>query len=932
MTEQSAPPSTPDGLTPWSQPRSDFWFGLATALAAFVLYALTVQRTVSFWDCGEFIACAVSLGIPHPPGAPLFVAIGRVLALLPTATDVGLRVNLISVISGALAVGLGYLLLARVLRRWVLAGPDFWGRDWLVFMASQVGAGMMGFSATVWANAVEAEVYGITLFMFLIIVYSTLVWIDRRESSSGPRLLLFVSFVAALGMGAHMMVFLAVPAFWLTVFLLHKPYRSSPVIWSGAVGTLMVTFTGVEAYLFALSFLIGLGILRSGLVRVTRARHFSWIALVWLVLLYFLFQVALPLREPLFGTESAGNAFGDWVASFHWGGFDWLATMLVVAGAWFAAVRYARGATPLQSVHWKIGTGVVACALVAFTLHLYIPIRSCHDPAIDENNPESWVAFKGFLERKQYGRESMVTRMFHRRGEWKNQLGRHPRMGFWSFFEKQYGIKSGPLDVANPERSGYLPPAFILLFLLGLFGVGYLAAVYWQAGLPLLLTLLLTTVGLVGYMNFADGTHYNPRVTDQAYLEVRDRDYFFSTGFALFGLFIGLGVGGFMRLFRDPRKRRLWAPVVVVSSAVFLFALPGKTIMANYWPSDRSRDFIPYDYAYNMLASCDRNSILFTNGDNDTFPIWCLQEAYGIRTDVKLINLSLSNTHWYIHQIKNRMGVAFDLPDDQIDRLVPSAQRGRIQDQVIDIVLLSNRWQRPVHFGASVPEGSRVFQGATLDSNLQIVGMTLKLTRERAPLDVDRALTMKRYRDDFRFRGVNDATIFKTEATRRIADNYATGLLFVADSYRREGLLDSAVAVVNFAIQLRPELLQARAYLAQMAGEYGREGLLDTLLAKTPAQMQAELYYNYGLAAELRGLAVGARPAYRQALALDARHVQAFRRLASGLYDSGAFDSLLGLIDAWIAANPEDTTGPLLRADIVSLLNSRETGPASGQP
>jgi tetratricopeptide (TPR) repeat protein len=237
-----------------------------------------------------------------------------------------------------------------------------------------------------------------------------------------------------------------------------------------------------------------------------------------------------------------------------------------------------------------------------------------------------------------------------------------------------------------------------------------------------------------------------------------------------------------------------------------------------------------------------------------------------------------------------------------------------------------------VHFGSSVPAGARVFQGVTLDSNLQIVGMTLKLTRERAPLDVDRTLTMERYRDKFQFRGVNDSTIYKTEATRRIADNYATGLLFVADSYRREGQIDSAAAVVNFAVNLRPELLQARAYLAQMAGEYGRSELFDTLIALAPAGMQPDLYFNYGVAAELRGEATEALPAYRAALALDGRHAQAFRRLASGLYDRGSFDSLLVVIDQWITANPDDTTGPLLKADVLSLLRSRGAVPGQSQP
>jgi hypothetical protein len=915
----------------WTQPRRDYVIAALVAMLAFLAYALTVQPTVSFWDCGEFIACAATLGIPHPPGAPLFVLVGRCFALLHTAGDIGLRINLVSVAFGALSVGLGYLLLARLLRRWIFAGPGAWGTEWLIAMSACVGTVLGGFGLTVWSNAVEAEVYGITLFLFLVVVHATVAWIDRRDTPAGPRLLIFATFAATLGMGAHMMVFLAVPALWLSVALWQKPYRSDPVLAMAAFATLLVTFTGVEAYVWNLFFVAALGLLYALLQRFGGSR-FLLASVPALVLgLFSLFAWLLPLREPLFPAETTGKPVADWFGAFHWASFDWAATVIVLVLALIAAWRASRRSETED--RWSLATGLAVASLVAFSLHLYIPVRSRLNPAIDENNPESWVDFKGFLERKQYGRESMVSRMFHRRGTWSHQLGRHPRMGFWSFFEKQYGLKSGPVDVADPERGAYLPPAFLLLFALGIFGVGYLAAVFRRVGLPFLVTLLLTTVGLVAYMNFADGTRYNPRAIDQAYLEVRDRDYFFTTGFALFGLSVGLGVGAFMRLFADPKSKRLWPGIVIMSSAVFLFALPLKTLRTNWWYSDRSRDFIPFDYAYNILASCDPNSILFTNGDNDTFPVWCLQEAYGIRRDVSLINLSLANTFWYIRQVKNQMGVAFDLPDAEIDRLRFSPERGRIQDQVIDIVLTSNRWERPVHFGTSVPEGSRVFDGVSLDSNLVIVGVTMKLVRERRGLDVDRDLTMKRYREDFQFRGLSDTTIYKSEATRRIADNYATGLLFVADAYRKEGLIDSAVMVVRFAARLRPELLNAYAYIAQLGGEYGRPGLLDTLLAFAPPWMRSDLCYNFGLAAELRGDSGWAPPAYRRALTLDSGNEAAFRRLAAGLYDRQSLDSLLALIDNWIQANPIDTVGPLLRRDVLLLMQRRsDPGAGGGQP
>jgi hypothetical protein len=900
------------------------YLALAVTAASAILYALTIQPTLSFWDCGEFIASAVILGVPHPPGAPVFLLIGRLFSLVPGIEDIGLRVNLVSLVSGAFAVGIGYLITTRIQRRFFFPRQAFWGREWLFFTAGVCGAGLLGFGNTVWTNSIEAEVYGITLFLFLLVMYTGLVWIDRRHTGDGARLLIFATFVAVLGLGIHMMVYLALPGFWLAVFLIHPPYARDWRIWLAALASGAVMITGVETYLWNLAFLGGLcAWWLWAPVRISRALR-GWFVPIWIVVLYAIFQTLLPLRVSISSPWIKSTGLAAWIDSFAWSEFDWLVTAGLIVTALIGCFMSA-GKSSSQRGSWALAGGIVAAALAAFTLQLYMPVRSAQDPRIDENDPETWRTFVGFLERKQYGRESMVTRMFRRRGEWSKQLGRHPRMGFWSFLEKQYGLKSGPLDI-NRLELGYLPPAFLLLVALGLFGVGYLFAVYWRAGLPLFLTLLITTVGLAVYMNFADGTHFNPRAGDQAYIEVRNRDYFFTTGFALFGICVALGVGAFLRVFLEPRKK-MWKPVLVVSSAVFLFALPIKTVVANYWQNDRSRDYIPYDYAHNMLNSCEPNAILFTNGDNDTFPLWCLQEAYGVRRDVRIVNLSLANTFWYIHQLKNRLHVPLELSDLEIDALRPKADLGRIQDQVINVVLESNQWQYPVYFGASAPAGSRVYRGESLDDNLRHEGMIMRLVQERAPRQMDRALTLQRYREEYRFRSVADSTLHMNEATKRIADNYATGILFLADAFRREGQPDSALGVAAMAARLRPQLDQPRVYMAQLAGERGLESALDSLVATSNPALVPDLYYSFGLTSESVGAGGRAQRAYRRALEANPDHEAAFRRVASQMYAEKALDSLLIVLDAWILHHPGDSMGPLLRTEVVDLMNQPDTSP-----
>jgi hypothetical protein len=819
---------------PFRQPRVDWYLALGIGLVAFVLYLLTVQRTVSFWDCGEFIACAVILGVPHPPGTPLFVLVGRLFSLLPTAADISLRVNLVSVVSGALSVGLAYLLGARLLRRWILNGLEFWGRELVVFTGAACGAMLFGFAATVWSNAVEAEVYGITLAIFVTIVYTGLVWIDWRYTPLGPRLLFFMSYMAVFGLGVHLMPYLAVPGLWLVVFLFHGGYRRDWRVWAGALAMMLVVATGTEAFMWNLTFLLGLGAWWLLAPAVNRRIVGGWIAPIWAVVLFILFEFTLPL-----------TMFQKW----GWGTFDWLTTIAIFLAS-FVGSFLARHEDPVSSRRrWGLMTGIVGSALLAFSLQGYIPVRAGLNPRINENHPDNWEAFKGFLERKQYGQESMVERMFTRRGLWQNQLGRHPRMGFWGFFEEQYSLRG---------------TAFILLFLLGLVpfvlpflrraGGGVGAYPEWipdryAVQLFLFLTLLATTIGLVVYMNFADGVFYNPNASDQAYLEVRDRDYFFTTGFALFGLCIGLGAA-WITAYLASRSRDFGRPLVTALCLGAFVLLPYATVKANWYRNDRSRNFLPYDYAYNILMSCPQNTILFTNGDNDTFPVWCLQEAYGVRRDVRVVNLSLVNTDWYILQMKNQFNVPMNLTDDQIrtrperlsdgrvfgkpiqpfmDRfrgyqhdLVPYIdQEGtlvRVQDQMIEQIVLANAWRDPVMMTGSYSGETKL----DLPNHSEMVGQNYRIVRSNGLGRIDLAESRRLYDSVYAYRSFADSSSYQDESATSLLWAYPEKMLQVSERYLAAADTAGAAHMAEKAREVLPAYWRTYDVLSELYSRLGR--------------------------------------------------------------------------------------------------------------
>ncbi|MFQ5453292.1 MAG: protein O-mannosyl-transferase family [Candidatus Zixiibacteriota bacterium] len=774
---------------------------------AFIVYALTVQRSFSFWDCGEFIACSYILGVPHPPGTPLFVLIGRIFSIIPFVEDVSYRINYISVITSAFTAMFSYLLTVRIVRYFFNNGDnDKSGLNrFIAYIGGISGALFVTFGRTNWGNSVEAEVYGMALALSVMIVWLTLIYFEKRGTFTASKVMILVFYLALLGIGAHMTVFLVVPTCAI-FFILKKDAttRDWLIICSFIITELLmiIVFSNVRngsSLFYMFSLIMGLTLI------VLLYKNINWAVLI---AISSVCTVMLAFTNYIFITPIT-------------------LAVLIILGILSEKYNW--------RLQWKTAIAIVVIAAIGMSVHAYIPIRSSLNPNIDENNPSrDWRTFVNFLDRKQYGQISMVDRMFNRRGTWSNQFGRHPHMGYWSYFEEQY------------STGGWV---FIIpFFALGILGIIVAIRKRLEIGLPFFTLFLLCSVGLIMYMNFADGIKFDINTGD-AYLEVRNRDYFFTPAFVFFGIAMGMGISAVMLFIKEkisqvnPGKQKL---AVMASSLLVL--LPGVSLAHNYHASDRSNNYIPYNYAANLLDTCEPNSILFTSGDNDTFPLWCIQEVYNYRNDVTVINLSLLNTDWYVEQMKNRFGVPISLSDEQIiwypyearpgleasrpramfnDRprrrrtdLQPSNFVGRIvkvQDMMVDEIVLENKWKKPIYFSAPPYAESPL----NLRSRAVSVGLLYKLEKDIPDklIDVDKGLDL--YMNVYRFDGYESTDVYRDENATGVFLGVGVNAVRIFDELRRLEQTDKARQIADKIIAVYPEYWQM--YLL-MVDIYEKEG------------------------------------------------------------------------------------------------------------
>lgn len=938
--------------------------GWGVFIIALVTYSLTVSPTASFWDCGEFIACAYELEVPHPPGAPLFLLVGRILSMFaPSPESVAFMVNMVSVLSSAF-MALFITWTTTMLAQRVLAPdsttkePDF--ATAFTILASGAIAGLTcTFIDTVWFNAVEAEVYAMSSMFTTAVFWLALKWEARADNPGNLRWIILIAYLVGLSVGVHLLPLLAIPAVVLLYYF--RKFK-----------------TTTQGIFIAIGIFIGIVVVvQIGVIQKT-----------W--------DVAWAIERLFVGTKNPTTGDTSGFGLPYGSGALFFAILLlggIVAGIWYAH----------KTQRTVLHTALMSILLIylGFSSYTIILVRSNADPAIDQNHPANAAQFLSYVKREQYGESSLLygpyynaqVRSFkdgsaryrvvpgedryifdgYRREPVYDPAGLRffPRMHNPSHYAsgpfgyQRYVSNKGqdPNNPADDKPTGLDNLAFFFDYQVGHMYFRYLFWNYvgrsdddqhsgWESGLEFgrfknmpddikhaptrnhyyALPLLLGLFGLIWHF-----MHDKKRAwvvttlwfmtglaivlyLNQVAQEPRERDYAFVGSFHTFAIWVGLGVCGLVQLLQGVKALRPRAHFV--AGGLALFMSPVLLVKENWNDHSRAGRFVAPDTAYNLLNSCEPNAIIFTNGDNDTFPLWYLQEVEGIRTDVRVVNLSLLNTDWYIYQLKYKtwndappvpislpeswyMGekngslpwqgqsITFEVPRDaiaqqgflneeelaQMDssmtvRVDPrmSGNYAYLQKQdvlVLDILtnIAKAGWERPIYFANTV--GPSNYLG--LQPYFRLEGLAYRILPVREPdynpQGIGRIHKEKMTNlvlNEFRYRNLNNPDVFFGETIERMVNNLRNSVYQLAEGYIQEAAqLEAAIVQDSTSAEENDPRLEEVDRLRAKAIEvldFSQEAISEEALKSSVSMLliSADMYSRAGAYAKMEEILTAA--------------------------------------------------------------------------
>lgn len=888
--------------------QSNNLIGWIVFMISLFVYALTLEETASYWDCTEFIATSYKLEVPHPPGAPLFLLLGRIFSLFAfgDVTKVAYAINMMSALSSALTVLFLFwsiVLFGRKILK--LTQKSIEENKWLLLSAGAVGSLSYAFSDSFWFSAVEAEVYAMSSLFTAFVVWAILKWDTITDEARANRWLILIAYVVGLSIGVHLLNLLSLPAIGLIYYF--KKFKTSK--W-GIVLTLIVS---------GLSILFINDLIIPGLP--TLAGHF----------------------ELLF-VNTFGLFFGSGAIVF----ILLLITFLIVA------IKYTqRSKSPLINTLTLAFTFI----LIGYCSYTTIIIRSNFDPPINENAPKDVMSFVRYLKREQYGSRPLLfgpyftsspiamhyTDPTYIKGKDKYELGERkyeldyqpgtqtilPRAWYsknkadyeqilnlaegqqptfaqniYYMFKHQIGTmymryfmwnfagresdQQGADWLRPTEWFKNLPSAlasnagrnnfFMIPFLLGVLGMFYHFMKDSKNFSVVLLLFFMLGTAIVLYLNSPAS-------------EPRERDYIYAGSYYAFAFWIGLSVLAIADTVQLIVKNK---KVILAFASVIGFAAPVLLIQQGWNDHDRSDRFFSVDAAHNSLVSCDQNGVLFTGGDNDTFPLWYAQETEECRTDLRVLVLSYSNAAWYIDQttrqayestpfhytltpnnyrqggpndylpvadlnIKSidakeylqllkkelpnlRSGDQNIVPSRMITlpvnkneviakNIIPKGMESLAVDQMelklkantldkADIVFLdlltTSNWERPIYLNyTSLSQlNFDVTPYLIQEGNMYRV-VPMKNPRKDRDYMVDTEKTFDRMIHQFKYRGLDDSSVYYTDDYKMSVMNHRSNLNALAEALVDKGDVEKASEVLDFSLTKMPD--KAIAYDASVS-------------------------------------------------------------------------------------------------------------------
>jgi hypothetical protein len=727
--------------------------GWAVLLFATAVYTMTIESSGSFWDCGEFVPCCFKLEIPHSPGAPFFVLVGRMFTLLAMGDVklVSVMVNFMSGLTTAFSIMFCFWSVTMLIGKFVFKNKE---TDYttanisMVIAAGLIAAGCATFLDSLWFSAVEGEVYALSQFFLGFIVWAILKW-EASDDAYADRWLVLIAYMVGLSIGVHLLSLLALP--FISLVYYYKRSRSSNFL-----GLLLATAAGFVILGFAMKFVISY----------TQAFMSGFDK-------FFVNTLSMPF----------------------WSGALFYVVIWTAILAFGLIYTRQRG---MRNVNLAILCG--AFVYVGYLSYAIVPIRSAVNTPINMGRPTDPFSIKSYVDREQYGDRPLVygpdytatgqdiTRVdttgtkFYRSGnkyvyggpkydyKFKDEVCMlFPRMGFWNEESKKSGYRAwlspgtrivdrssgetvkqfdpGQGEMANEAIKQYNqnePNRYqlkdnismadnIRYFFKYQFGYMYLRYFMWnfagrqddvqgtygndngrwicgipfidnlhgafftpvmpQSNLPksiasnkgrnkfYLIPFLLGLIGLIYtlykdekvfwviFVLFVVTGLFQLVYQNEPPIEPRERDYAIAGSFWTYCFWIGFGVFAIIDFLRSKLKG-MDMPVI---AGVFLICLSAPYLMGSQGWDDHSRHhrYTARDFAVDYLESCAPNAILFTQGDNDTYPLWYAQEVEGIRKDIRVINLSLIGVDWYIEQLKYRWNdappVKITFKDEQIE-------------------------------------------------------------------------------------------------------------------------------------------------------------------------------------------------------------------------------------------------------------------------